>query len=259
MIKVGIHAASLRMPFRKALQRIAELGVDAVEIDARYDVRPNELTQTGLRQIRKWLDDYRLKVSAVSFRTRRGYDVIDDLQPRIEATKSAMQFAYALGCSVVVNHAGRIDPADRESPAWGTLVDSLTELGKFGQHHGAWLAMTTGSESGKSMRELIDVLPVGSVLVDLDPGNLIVNGHSASDAVADLGQFIGHVRAKDAVRDLAQGRGLSVELGRGTADFPYLAGSLEQHGYRGYFTIERTEHVPSAAEIENAVQYLRSI
>ena len=46
------------------------------------------------------LADLNLQVSSVYFPTRRGYGVTDDLDRRIEATKSAMDMAFELGCSV---------------------------------------------------------------------------------------------------------------------------------------------------------------
>ena len=196
-----------------------------------------QISRTGLRQIRKWLDDYGLSVAAVSFRTRRGYDVLQDLQPRIDATKDALRFAHDLGCPVVVNQVGRVTKSDPASIAWDTLLGSLSELGRFSQQVGAWLAMETGTESGGEMAQLLQALPEGSVMVDLNPGNLVINGFSPLEAVQTLGPHIIHVHARDAVRDLAQGRGLEVPLGRGSADFPALLAALEQHSYRGYFTV----------------------
>src|SRR5947209_7363264 len=102
-IKLGIELASLKLPFKKALLTARELGAEAVEIDARRELRPEDLTQTAVRQLRKMLDDLNLRVSALSFRTRRGYDVTEELDARIDATKRAMRAAYDLGASVVVN------------------------------------------------------------------------------------------------------------------------------------------------------------
>ena len=84
-IKVGIHLASLRLPLLKGLAVAARLGAQAVEIDARGELRPAELTQTALRQMRKTLNDFQLRVCAVSYRTRRGYGVLDDLDARFIA------------------------------------------------------------------------------------------------------------------------------------------------------------------------------
>jgi sugar phosphate isomerase/epimerase len=255
-LKIGIQLKSLRQPFRRAMETARSLGAAAVEIDARSEVRPHEMTGTALRQIRKQLEDLNLKVCAVTYQTRRGYDVDEDLSRRIEGTKAAMRLAHDLGASVVVNQVGRV-PAKPEGRAWQTLVEVLTELGRHGEHVGALLAARTGSESGDDLARLIEALPAGTIGVDFDPGNLIINGFSASEALQALGPHVLHVHAKDGVRDLAIGRGLEVPLGRGSADFPTLLGMLEERGYRGYFTLERSGD-NALFEISQSVKFLKS-
>lgn len=257
-LKVGIQLASLQLPFRKALHTAAELGADGVEIDARNDLKPHDLSRTGLRQLRKTLDDRNLRVCAVGFQTRRGYEVLEDLDRRVEATKQAMQFAYDLGASVVINQVGQI-PTEPGGLQWDLLVQVLTDLGRFGQRVGAMLAVETGAEDATTLRQLLDALPAGSIGINLDPGNLIVNGFSASDAAKQLGEHVMHVHAKDGVRDLAQGRGLETQLGRGAVDFAEILAILEEHEYRGYFTIERQRASDPVLEVGQAVQYLRNL
>lgn len=258
-LKIGVQLASLKMPLQRALPCVAAMGASAVEIDARGEVRPGDLSRTGVRQIRKRLEDFGLKVAAVGFRTRRGYDVADDLVPRIEATKSALRFAYDLGSAVVVNQIGQIPDRESEPARWNTLVESMLEIGRFSHKIGAWLAMETGTESGPQMAEFLRALPEGTLMVNFDPGNLIVHGFSPREAAQTLGSHIVHVHAKDGVRDLAQGRGLEVPLGRGSADFPALLGILEEHQYRGYLTIERENCQRPEEEIALAVEYLKNI
>ncbi|MBC8352099.1 MAG: sugar phosphate isomerase/epimerase [Planctomycetes bacterium] len=257
-LKVGIQLASLQLPFKKALHTAAELGADGIEIDARNDLKPQELSRTGLRQLRKTLDDRNLRICAVGFQTRRGYNVLEDLDQRVEATKQAMQFAYDLGASVVVNQIGQI-PVEPSGTEWDLLVQVLSDIGRFGQRVGATLAVETGAEDAESLQQLLVALPTGSIGINLDPGNLIVNGFSASDAAKRLGEHVIHVHAKDAVRDLAQGRGLETQLGRGAVDFPEILAILEEHEYRGYFTIERQRANDPVLEVGQAVQYLRSL
>jgi sugar phosphate isomerase/epimerase len=257
-LKVGIQLASLQLPFKKALHIAAELGANGIEIDARNDLKPQDLSRTGLRQLRKTLDDRNLRVCAIGFQTRRGYDVLEELDRRVEATKQAMQFAYDLGASVVINQVGKI-PTEPNDPTWDLLVQVLTDLGRFGQRVGATLAVETGAEDADTLLRLIDALPAGSIGINLDPGNLIVNGFSATAATKKLGAHVIHVHAKDGVRDLAQGRGIETQLGRGAADFPEILGILEEHEYRGYFTIERKHASDPVLEVGQAVQYLRNL
>ena len=257
-LKVGIQLASLRQPFKKALHTAAELGAQGIEIDARTQLKPGEMSHTALRQVRKLLEDRNLRVCAIGFQTRRGYNVVEDLDRRVEATKDAMQLAYDLGANVVVNQVGRI-PAEPTGVEWDLLVQVLTDLGRHGQRIGALLAVETGAEEPACIQRLLQALPPGSVGINLDPGNAIVNGFSASETTSLLSQDVLHVHAKDGVRDLAQGRGLETPLGRGSVDFPELMGILEEHEYRGYFTIEREHASNPILEVGHAVQYLRNL
>lgn len=257
-LKIGIQLRSLRQPLRKALQTANRLGAKAVEIDARGEIRPQDLSETGLRELRKMITDLDLQVSAVGYRTRRGYNVAEELDARIAGTRAAMKFAHDLGASVIVNQIGPVGD-DLTTSEMRLLIDVLTDLGQYGDHVGAYLAAETGTESGAQLGKLIDALPPGTLAVNLDPGNLIVNGFSPLEAAEVLGPHIRHVHAKDGVRDLGQGRGNEVPLGRGIVDFHSIIGTLEQHGYRGYYTIERDRAENPEYEVAAAVAYLRSL
>jgi sugar phosphate isomerase/epimerase len=257
-LKLAVSLRGLRLPLKKALSAAAHLGVQAVEIDGRGEINPQDITQTGVRQIKKLCEDLRLSVSAVEFRTRRGYYAADELSRRIEATKAAMKLAASLGARLVVNQVGRV-PDDEASPDWQTLVEVLADLGAYGQHIGALLAAETGSEDASRLRKLLDALPTGSLVVALNPGNLIINGFAPLDAVELLASEIAYVRAKDGVRDLAQGRGIEVQLGRGSADLPALLGALEQRGYRGSICVAGEPGGDPVEVFGQAVEYLRSL
>lgn len=257
-IKLGLELASLRVPLRKGLLIARELGAEAVEIDLRNQLRPDDLSRTGVRHLRKMLDDLNLRISAVAFRTRRGYATADDLEARIEATKRAMTAAYELGTNVVVNHIGRVPP-DGDEKATNMMAEALSELGRHGQKVGALLAAETGTESGEELAALIVRLPPGSIGVDLNPANLIVHGHSPRAAAQALAPYVLHVHATDATRDLALGRGIEVPLGQGNAEFPELLGILEEHQYRGYITVSRHDTDNPLAGIQQALTFLRNL
>jgi sugar phosphate isomerase/epimerase len=193
----------------------------------------------------------------VGFRTRRGYDAPDELDRRVEATKQAMSLAWDLGATVVINRVGYV-PETLEAPGWELLVQVLTDLGRYGQRVGATLAAETGGEAPERLLSLIKAVPEASLGVDLNPGNLVINGHSATEAAKLLGAHVLHVHAKDGTRDVVQGRGLETPLGRGSVDWPAVFGALEEHDYRGYFTIARQETADPLKDIGQAVKFLRS-
>jgi sugar phosphate isomerase/epimerase len=265
-LRIGIQTASLQGPLFESLKTASQLGADAIEIDARSELRPRDLTKTGLRQFRKLLDDLDLKVCAVSFPTRRGYDRLEDLDRRVDATKQAMQMAYRLGAPVVINHVGRVpdDPeADDASQAdrdrWKCLTEVLDDLGHFGLRIGARLAATTGTEPAASLERLLSAAPEGSIAVNFDPGNLVSHGYSVAESLQRLGPHVASAHARDAVFDVTRNRAPHVPVGQGEVDFQELLAGLEQHEFRGCLTVVASEQDDPLTELKQAMDYLRSI
>lgn len=246
------------MPFRQALQKAGELGANGIVVDLRNELRPEELSQTGIRHFKKFLNDFDLKVAAVSFPTRRGYHVEEDLDRRVAATKAAMSTAYHLGAKVLVNHLGGVDE-DPTAASNARLKEVLLDLGRHGDTCGVTFAAQTGNVDGPVLRRFLDELPEGTVGIDFDPGALIINGFSAEESYQALAPYIVHVRGKDGARDLARGRGVEVPLGRGTVDFRLLIASLEETRYKGFITVEREHPENPVQEVSDALEYLRNV
>jgi sugar phosphate isomerase/epimerase len=256
-LRVGVQISGFQLPFRQALQAASELGVDAIEIDARYGIKPSELVGTALRQVRKLLEDLNLRVAAIRYQTRRGYDCEDELERRIQGTKQAMKMAYDLGANVVVNQVGEI-PEETDSPQFELLRTVLADLGVHSQRVGAFLACETGAEPISRLAALIDSLPDGSVGVTLNPGNLFVNGFDLQD-LSGIAKHVMLVHAKDGVPDRSRGRGTEVPLGRGMAEFPELVAQLEEVRYGGYYVVERDNPRHPMREIGMAIEFLKNI
>lgn len=255
-LNVAVRLEAMRAPLRRSLETAARLGVSSVELDARSHLHPSQLSDTGLRQLRKILDDLNLKVCSLRFQTRRGYDNPTDLDRRVEATKSAMDLAYRLGAPVVVNAIGSI-PDSEDDPGYASLRSVLEDLGRHGARVGAFLAAETGNESGEKLATLLGGAADAFVAVALNPGQLIVNRFDLDDAVRSLKDRIQLVYAVDGVQDLSAGRGLMVPLGQGSADFPALIGLLEDVQYRGRYCVGRPDS--SLEELQQGVQYLQNL
>lgn len=255
-LNLSVRLSALGLPLRKGLEEAARLGVPAVELDARKEIHPSQLSDTGLRQLRKMLDDLNLRVSSLRFQTRRGYDHPQDLERRVEATKAAMQLAYRLRAPVVVNSIGMV-PDSESDPRWVALQQVMDDLGRYGARVGAFLAAETGSEEGETLAKLLDANPDAFTAVALNPGQLIVNRHSVRNAILALKERIQLVCAVDGVIDLAAGRGISVPLGQGTADFPELIGQLEDIQYRGRYVVGRPDS--TRQEVAEGIAYLRNL
>jgi len=257
-IRPAVRLTCFGLPFRKALVRAAELGAEAVEIDARHEFKPGEMSQTAIRQINKLLYEQGLRISALSFNTRRGYNVIADLDRRVAATRQAMLLASNLGCNVVTNRIGVV-PENQEDVSFTMLQQILIDLGEYGQRVGALLAARTGSEDGEVLAGMLATLPAGYGAVDLDPGSLVMNGYSATESTQSLASYVVHMRIRDGLRDIARGQGAATVFGAGAVDFDQLFAMLEEQHYAGYFTVDPTASSNAVGEVATALQRLQSI
>jgi sugar phosphate isomerase/epimerase len=257
-LKKSIRLESLRLPFKSGLLAAHEMGADAIEINGRTELHPQEMTRTAVRHLRKILTDLNLKVSAIFFPTRRGLAITDELDRRLDALKAAMKMAYELGTNQVITKIGRI-PTDTQSEAWSNLNQALTDLGNHSQKSGAWMVARTDNYTGDALKGLIESLPANALSVDFDPADFVINGYSAEDAIKKLGPHVKSFRARDAVTDLSQGRGVEVQLGRGSVDWSSLLGTLEEHHYDGYLTIERDSDENAVQQCSQAIEFLTNL
>jgi len=264
--RLSVGAITLSRDLRTALRRVRELGVRGVELDARTGIDTEQMSQTGIRQIRKWLADEGLVVAAVAFPTRGGYADAERLEARIAATKSAMELAHALGTAIVLNHLGDIpaapaggDTAATDDPRWKLLVDVLADLGDWGHRVGATLCAEAGRSSPEDLVRVFSALPEGAVACNLVTGSLVVHGHDPVKAVASLAPHIAHVHATDAVAGAFRGRGRAVILGTGEVDLPNVLAALEERSYRGWIGLEAVDGFGARAEIAAAIASLQAI
>lgn len=255
-LKLSVCVDSLRQPFRKALLTVRQMGAEAVQFEAQGDLAPGRLSRTGVREIRKLLDDAQLRVSALGFHTPGGYTDPERLDQRAAATKAALEFAYSLGAPLVIVSLGPL-PAEADSPRWNMVVEVLAELGEHANRSGARLVAETGDQPVKHLAELLARLPEGSLGADLNPGRLLANGFALEEAIEALGRHVLAVHATDA-RSPAAGRpGAMAPLGQGDVDVPWLLAALEDYAYRGFFTVSAYGMDDPAEEIAQAIRFLR--
>lgn len=229
-----------------------------MQFDARNELQPSDISDTGLRQLRKMLDDLNLRVGSLSFPTRRGYSEPADLDRRVAATLDAMRLASQVQARVLVCNLGRI-PDDPASSEWATLSDVINTLTTHGMRLGVQLAARAGFVSCVQLADFVGSFSEGTLFLDLHPASLMAAGHSPAEFVSTLGQYVAHVHAVDSVRDFSANRHLEVELGRGSVDFPALLGGLEEYEYRGWITIERNGSAQTVEDFANAVKFLRTV
>ncbi len=256
-LRIAVAASCLNLPLREILPAAAEIGAQGLQFDARNDLRPDELSETGRRQFLKVMAESNLAVSSLSFASRRSLHNLEDLDRRIAAIKTAMQFAAHLGTQVLTLRAGRI-PSDPESIGYLTLRDVMNDIVRHGNHIGVVAALTPCGDSPAELSRLLNDITTGPVGIDFDPAGLVITGHSPVKAVRELHQWVFHIQARDGLQDV-DGSGIEVPLGRGELDWQEFIATLDEINYRGWITATRTTGEDRAGDVARAIKYLRSL
>src|SRR5262245_2381634 len=130
-LRIAIATHCLQLPLRDSLRAAGNLGARGVQFDAREEIRPEALTETGRRQLRHALDELGLSVASLAFPARRPFYDEERLDARVAAVKQTMLSAWQLHARVVTARVGKI-PDDRASKPYRILVDVLSDLVRHG-------------------------------------------------------------------------------------------------------------------------------
>src|ERR1700678_607515 len=96
-LKIGIVAESTGLSVRQAIAHAAKMASAGVQIDAVGDLAPDALGETGRREFRNLLRSFNQELAALNVPLRNGLDISENLQPRLEHIRKAMQLAFDLG------------------------------------------------------------------------------------------------------------------------------------------------------------------
>lgn len=254
--KLGIVLETTGLPVRRALQEVAKLGVHGVQVDAVGDLAPDRLTDTGRREIRNLLKASNLELSALNCPLRRGLDVTDNLQPRIEHVRKVMQLAFDLGPRRVIVPLPKV-PQDAAAPRALTAREALTALGLFGDRAGTVLALEVGLDPGDKVRDYLSSFNTGSLLVNFDPANFLLNGFDPLASLGALAGKVAHTHARDARTATVGGGAREVPVGAGDIDWMVYVATLESIDYRGFLTVDREAGEDRFADAAAGVRFLK--
>jgi sugar phosphate isomerase/epimerase len=256
-LKIAVATRCLNLPLKESLRAAARFGATGVQLDAREEIRPGELTDTGRRQLQHALGELGLSIASLAFPTRRSFYDEEQLDARVSAAKQVMELAWNLEARVVTARIGKI-PADKESKSSRLLFEVLSDLARHGNQVGATLAITPTHDSPAALSELITSVKTGPLGVDFDPAVFIMSGHSPPEALRTLHSLILHLTARDAIRDIDAG-GLETALGRGEVEWVELLPLLDEINYSGWVTVNRTQGDDRAGDAARAIQYLKNV
>ncbi|MFM9963284.1 MAG: sugar phosphate isomerase/epimerase family protein [Planctomycetaceae bacterium] len=256
-LRRAVACHCLPAPIRRSIRSAVEMGASGIQFDVRQELRPADLSDSGRRQLRHDLEIEGLTISSLSFPTRRSLYDPEQLEARVSGLKQALDFAYQLRVPTVVARIGAI-PQDKESVAWKSLIEVLNDVARHANRVGATLAITPTRDSAAELNGLIAQVKDGLVGINFDPAVFAMCGHDAVAAYRELHTHVLHITGRDGVRDI-DGTGQEVALGRGDVDWPELLALLNESGYRGWITVDRSHGDDLTRAAERALTYLKNV
>jgi sugar phosphate isomerase/epimerase len=269
-LQVGIRLESLGLSFRDALTAVARLAVHGVQFDAVGELAPQQLSQTGVRELRNLLRSHDVELTALGCPMRHGLDSPDGQERRIDYLERSMALSYDLGARVIIVEAGRVPDVPAEGAVLPedeelrlrSLTDALSALARHGDRTGTTLALESGLEPPERLRAFIDRFDSAGLGVNFEAANLLMNGYPPAAAVRSLGDKLVHAQARDARRASPSKTAQEVPLGHGDIDWLDLLATFEEIDYRRWLVIKRdmgARGEARPAEIGAAVEFLRRL
>jgi sugar phosphate isomerase/epimerase len=257
-VKIGLSLPSLGVPFRRALLEAQKLAVSGVELDATGDFAPRSLSQTGRRELRHLLRSHNLDLTAIGCPLRRGLDVSENQQQRIDHVREVLGLAFDLGPRLVVVPASKV-PEKEDDPRAVLMKEAMTALGQHGDRVGAILALESGLDSGAALERYLSAFDSGSLAACFNPGSLLIGGHDPAGSARAMGQRLVYAHATDA-RYAGAAKGVrEVPLGHGDIDWLQLLATLEEIGYHGWLVVGGDSGANALVEAAAGVRFLRRL
>lgn len=279
--RLGVLAESFGLGLRGGIERAAKLGLKCVQISVGGgEAAPDNLTGPKRKELLAFVKDRGMVVSGLCG-DLGGHGLMrpEENDYRVDIHKKQADLAAELECGVITTHIGIIPP-EPAHPRYDVLLAACARIGAYASGNGVRLAIETGPEPSTVLLGFLELIPDGSVGVNMDPANLVmITGDDPVAAVRRLKGRIYHTHVKDG-RLLAY-RGaervytyfaeggigdermdecfLETPLGQGSVDFPAYFAALEEIGYDGWHAIERECGDDPARDIELAMEYLAGI
>jgi len=258
--RLGVAVDDLGVDPKEGLHQAARLGYGTVELrTCENEVDPANLSQTGVRHLRKFTETLGLEIAVLSGPTGRG-GVGDPAvtEYHVDKTRRILELAAKLSVPVVTVRLDAIpeEPDDRRRRL---ITEALDHLGEHADKTGTFLAVLAAEHSPLTLRRLLDDLNCPMLRVGYDPGALLIRGY---DPIAGVGELAGHIAAshlRDATRGTPATAGREVRMGTGQVPFLEYLAALEEGQYTGPHIVRRTDAADPLAEFAAARQYLERL
>jgi sugar phosphate isomerase/epimerase len=292
-LRFAVASEDFGTNLKRAIAAAAQAEVSGLRLNARTEVRPDDFSDTALRQLALFVREQRMSVAGLMFSTRYALQDSQHLQQRIDGIRKAMPLARQLGTLELIIRCGQIPDPDADLPipsasqpsnsnvdslsnpfsfapentaTTGTsgsqqfllLAEVLNDLVRHGNHVGCTLQLQLSSFHPERVRRLIAEVTAGPVGVVFDAATCVMSGSDPVSTFREIYQHVGYVRIRDAVKDV-DGAGVEVPVGEGTVDWTEVLPTIAEADYRGWICIERMGGDNRAGDTLSGVARLRKL
>jgi len=291
-IRLALATEDFGQPLRQAIRQAAQFRVQGLRLNARTEIGAADLSDTGLRQLRLFVEEHQLRVAGVYCPSRHSVADPQGLDRRLQMIRSAIERVRRLGSTEVLIRAGRIpdptvtapqmaqgqpDDSDvdslrnpfsfapppkltqpSEADQFELLTQVLSDLAAAANHHGASLQVIISDYDTARITTLLSRITTGPLQLVFDPAVCVMAGRQPVSIFRSLYQSIGYVRLRDAQKDV-DGGGVEVPCGDGAVDWQELLAVLAEAVQPAWMCIERTGGDQRAADVATAVRRLQSL
>ena len=235
-----------------------QLGLDPLRAEEEWAGAGAQLAEAGLKVVSGMFGCEGEDYSTLESIRRTGGIVPDETwATNWQNIQKTVPIAQSLGLKLVSFHAGFL-PEERSDPAYGKLVDRLTQIAGAFAAEGIDLAFETGQEDAATLKGFLDRLALPNLGVNFDPANMIL--YAKGDPVESVKILMGYlkqVHVKDAVKTATPGEwGQEVIVGTGEVDWEAFFAALEAGGFTGCLAIEREAGDDRVADIKAAKDFV---
>jgi len=290
-LQLAVATEDFGQPLRQAIILAAKNKVQGLRLNARTEIRPEEFSETALRQLKHYVEEHQLKVAGLMYSSRHAIYEEQHLDQRLDGIRSAMKLVRQLGTSEVLVRVGRIpDPESAKPEAapsaptnedvdslrnpfsfapaasasvlctdrsdarkFQLLSEILNDLANFGHRHGAVLQLQFASFEKERIVQLLGRITAGGVKIVFDPATCVMSGSQPVRVFRDHYDHVGYIRLRDAQKDV-DGGGIEVPFGDGIVDWTELLPTIVEAHCQGWVCVERTGGDQRDQDVLNALR-----
>ena len=234
--RLGVVLESLRLNIKEGIKTASALGFKGIQINAtQNELSPEDLSQTGRRELKRILDISKLHLCALSGELGAGFINENQFDFLIKRTKQIINLALDLQTTIITIQIGKI-PTETGSAHWNTVSSVLNEIGMHAENYGCRLAARASFDSFSTVKEYLTSLQTQGIRLIYDPATFMLNNLDPIKGLYELHEYIEHTSLWD-TRQTGEGRNIEVPIGEGVTPVEEFVSTLESIGYYGFYVI----------------------